>query len=95
MAHGPNKKTPLVGGGGFTINRALAKTITFRTIATTMDFTTTYVVVGDLATAAMLSAFGFVIGPFVYLGHEMAWDYYSSRTITPDSAPKAIVAVPA
>ncbi len=97
VAHGPNKKTPLVGGGGFTINRALAKTITFRTIATTMDFTTTYVVVGDLATAAMLSAFGFVIGPFVYLGHEMAWDYYGSpRTITPDSAmPKAIVAVPA
>ena len=94
---GPDTKTPLVGGGGFTINRALAKTITFRTIATTMDFTTTYVVVGDLATAATLSAFGFVVGPFVYLGHEMAWDYYGSpRTITPDSAmPKAIVAVPA
>jgi hypothetical protein len=22
----------------------------------------------------MLTAFGFVVGPFVYLGHEMAWD---------------------
>ena len=63
-------------GGGFAINRALAKTITFRTIATAMDFTATYVVVGDLATAAGLSAFGFVFGPFVYLGHEMLWDHY-------------------
>jgi uncharacterized membrane protein len=62
-----------------TINRALAKTITFRTIATTIDFTATYVVVGELATAAALSAFGFVLGPFVSFGHEMAWDYFNSR----------------
>jgi uncharacterized membrane protein len=43
-----------------------------------MGFTATYVVVGDLATAAGLSAFAFVVGPFVYLGHERLWDYYSS-----------------
>ena len=61
-----------------TISRALAKTITFRTIATAMDFTTNYVVVGDLAIAAGLSAFAFVVGPFVYLGHEKLWDYYGS-----------------
>ena len=42
-----------------------------------MDFTATYVVVGELATAAILSAFGFVVGPFVYYGHEKLWDYYS------------------
>jgi uncharacterized membrane protein len=74
----PDVKAPLAGRGGITINRALAKTITFRTIATMTDFTTNYVVVGDLATAATLSAFGFVVGPFIYLGHEMAWDYYGS-----------------
>jgi uncharacterized membrane protein len=74
----PDAKTPPAGRRGFTISRPLAKTVTFRTIATAMDFTTTYVVVGDLATAAILSAFGFVLGPFVYLGHEMAWDYYGS-----------------
>ncbi|WP_158814131.1 DUF2061 domain-containing protein [Methylocapsa sp. S129] len=68
----------LPGRRGLTINRALAKTITFRTLATAMDFTTLYVVVGDLATAAGLSAFGFVVGPFVYLGHEMVWDHYGS-----------------
>lgn len=67
-----------VSVGKFVISRALAKTITFRTIATAMDFTTLYVVVGDLPTAIGLSAFGFVVGPFVYLGHEMAWDYYGA-----------------
>jgi len=69
---------PQTGRGELTISRALAKTITFRTIATAMDFTATYVVVGDLATAAGLSAFAFVVGPFVYLGHEKLWDYYGS-----------------
>jgi uncharacterized membrane protein len=63
-----------------TISRALAKTITFRTIATTMDFGTNFVVVGDLATAATLSASGFILGPFVYFGHEWAWDRYGSAT---------------
>jgi uncharacterized membrane protein len=74
----PGAETPSAEPRGFTISRALAKTVTFRTIATTMDFTTNFVVVGDLATAAMLSASGFILGPFVYLGHEMAWDYYGS-----------------
>jgi uncharacterized membrane protein len=59
------------------ISRALAKTITFRTVATVVDFTTMYVVIGDLATAAGLSAFGFVVGPFVYIGHEKAWERFS------------------
>ena len=76
-------------GAGFTVSRALAKTITFRTLATVMDFTTNYVVVGDVATAVGLSAFAFVVGPFVYLGHEKLWDYYGSpkeRTLDPPTA---------
>jgi uncharacterized membrane protein len=64
---------------GFTISRPLAKTITFRTIGTAIDFTTNYVVVADIATAAGLSAFAFVVGPFVYFGHERAWDSFSAR----------------
>jgi uncharacterized membrane protein len=63
---------------GFVISRRLAKTITFRVIATAADFTTLYLGTGDLATAAILTAFGFVVGPFVYLGHEMAWDYFTA-----------------
>jgi uncharacterized membrane protein len=77
---GPDTEAPPADRGGFTISRALAKTITFRTIATTMDFTTNFVVVGDIATAVVLSASGFVLGPFVYLGHEWAWDYYDPPT---------------
>jgi uncharacterized membrane protein len=82
-------------GGGFTINRALAKTTTFRTIATVMDFTATYVVVGDVATAAGLSAFGFVFGPFVYLGHEMLWDRYRWLAEPKDVSPRPMKLLPA
>ncbi|KWV46877.1 hypothetical protein AS156_20860 [Bradyrhizobium macuxiense] len=67
------------GGTGVTISRALAKTITYRTIATVVDFTTNYVVVQSLAEAAILSASGFILGPFVYFGHEKAWEYFTSR----------------
>jgi len=66
------------GPRGFTISRPLAKTITFRTVATAVDFTTNYVVVADIATAAGLSALGFVVGPCVYFGHERVWDYFSA-----------------
>ncbi len=59
---------------GFTLSRAIAKTITFRSIATVTDFTVTFVVVGDLAIAAGLTAFGAVLGPFVYYGHEKLWE---------------------
>jgi uncharacterized membrane protein len=81
--------------GELAISRALAKTITFRTIATAMDFTANYVVVGDLATAVGLSAFAFVVGPFVYLGHEKLWDYYGSpreRTFDPPAPPRLLPA---
>jgi uncharacterized membrane protein len=67
-----------------TISPALAKTITYRTIATIVDFTTNYVVVGTVAEAAILSATGFFLGPFVYFGHERAWEYLAG-----DSTPKA------
>ncbi|MGO8912348.1 MAG: DUF2061 domain-containing protein [Bradyrhizobium sp.] len=69
----PVRRTTGLGG-----NRALVKTVTYQTIAATLDFATHYVVVGNLATAAAVSAFGFVVSPFVYFGHEMAWDYYGS-----------------
>jgi hypothetical protein len=39
-----------------------------------MDFTTNYLVVGSVAEAMILSASGFVLGPFVYFGHDKAWD---------------------
>ena len=76
-------KRPRISVGKTTVSRALVKTIVFRTMATTAEFTTNYLVVGDLSMAAKLSAFGFVAGPFIYWGHEMAWDYYSPPSSLP------------
>src|SRR5215467_5153246 len=95
LPHRPDPEASLAGQGAITISRALAKTITFRTIATAMDFTANYVVVGELATAVGLSAFGFVVGPFVYLGHEMAWDYYGSPRERPLDLPRPTKLLPA
>ncbi|MFZ0837346.1 MAG: DUF2061 domain-containing protein [Xanthobacteraceae bacterium] len=86
----PQALEGMTGRKEITISRALAKTITFRTLATIMDFTTIYVFVGDLATAAGLSAFGFVVGPFVYWGHEKAWEHYTS----PDRPPVGLLPKP-
>jgi hypothetical protein len=61
-----------------------------------MDFTTNFVVVGDLVTALTLSASGFILGPFVYFGHEMVWDYYGSpgaRAPEPE-APTLLLSAP-
>jgi uncharacterized membrane protein len=87
-------KAPSARSAVFTINRAIAKTITYRTIATIMDFTATYVVVGDLATALGLTAFGFVAGPFVYLGHEMVWDHYGSSGALLERLPASAKTLP-
>ncbi len=57
------------------IGQAVAKTITFRVIVTALDFTSNYVVIGELTTAAGLSTFNLVFGPLLYLGHEAAWNY--------------------
>ena len=64
-----------------TVSRAIAKTVTFRTIATVMDFAVTYLIVGDAATAALLTSFGFVLGPFVYWGHEKAWEMFAAPRV--------------
>ncbi len=56
------------------VEQSVAKTVTFRAFATVTEFTTNFLVVGDVATAATLTAFGFVLGPFIYLGHEKVWE---------------------
>jgi hypothetical protein len=32
--------------------------------------------VRDVGSALILSASGFILGPFVYFGHEKAWEYF-------------------
>ena len=78
-----------------TISPALAKTITYRTIATIVDFTTNYVVVGSAAEATILSATGFFLGPFVYFGHEKAWEYLAGDPATKAVPTNEIALLPA
>jgi len=83
-----------VGLSRFTISRALAKTITFRVIASTMDFATNYFVVRDVGSALILSASGFILGPFVYFGHEKAWEYFSEVPEGSDLPPLKLLPAP-
>ncbi len=68
---------PPAGG----LPRAVWKTITFRMIATTIDFSTNVIAIGNLTTAALLSAWNTVTGPWIYLAHEMAWDYFGTPPV--------------
>src|SRR5258707_14093817 len=61
----------------FGIKQAIAKTITFRIIVTTLDFTTNYMVIGELATAAGLVTFNPCLRPAFYLCHETARHYFA------------------
>ncbi len=61
--------------------RAVWKTITFRMIATTIDFSTNVIAIGNLTTAVLLSAWNTVTGPWIYLAHEMAWDYFGAPAV--------------
>jgi len=75
----PLETAPAAGAaprGRFTVDRALAKTVTFRAFASTMELATNYAVVRDFPTAAALSAFGLVFGPFLYFGHEKLWERF-------------------
>ena len=57
------------------------KTLTFRAIATTIDFSTNLIAIGNLVTASLLSAWNTVTGPWIYLGHELAWDYFGAPAV--------------
>ena len=83
----PQEKKPAIA-----VERSIAKTITFRTIGTVMEFSTNYAVVRDVTTAAWLSAFGFVLGPFIYLGHEKAWELVPAPK--PKAPPRLALAAP-
>jgi uncharacterized membrane protein len=78
MAHPVRVPTPTRLG----VPQALAKTVTFRVIVTALDFTSNYIVIGDVAAAAGLSTFSTIAGPIFYFAHETAWNWYlgPSRT---------------
>ncbi len=73
-------KTAQAAADRLAIKQAIAKTITFRIIVTTLDFSSNYIVLGELTTAAGLSTFALVVGPLFYLAHETAWNYFGPPT---------------
>jgi len=91
----PGEAPAQIALGGWTVSRALAKTVTFRSIASSVDFTVNYLVVGDLAMALLLSASGLVLGPFVYYGHEKAWEYFTARREASHDLPAVTKLLPA
>jgi uncharacterized membrane protein len=73
---------------------AVAKTITYRAMVTTVDFGANYFVLGELATAAGLSSLSLVAGPIAYFAHEAAWHYYGPASARHPNPLEATVDVP-
>jgi uncharacterized membrane protein len=57
------------------INSKVYKTITYRIFATLSEFGTNYVFARNVPQALSLTAFSAIIGPFIYYGHEIMWEY--------------------
>jgi uncharacterized membrane protein len=74
--------------------RAIAKTVTYRVIVTTIDFSANYYVIGELATAAGLSSLSLVAGPIFYFAHEAAWHYFGPASAQQPNPLDATVHVP-
>jgi len=82
--------------GNLKVSRAIAKTVTFRLFATASEFGVNYFVVRDFWLAINLSAFSVVVGPFVYLAHEKAWERFGGgRKIDVSPVPSRLPVRPA
>ena len=75
----PGASAPLVQFRGLKVTRATAKTIVYEAMGASAEFTVNLLVVGDVATAAIITAPLVIFGPFIYYGHEKAWEYFSER----------------
>lgn len=73
---------------------AVAKTLTYRVMVTTVDFGANYVVIGEFATAAGLSSLSLVAGPIAYFAHEAVWHYYGPPSAQHANPLEATVHVP-
>jgi uncharacterized membrane protein len=73
----PPAPPPQAAAGGETseLGRIGLKTLTFRIVATGIDFTQNLLFVGDAALAAAMSGVAVVLGPIVFFLHELAWTY--------------------
>jgi uncharacterized membrane protein len=74
--------------------RAVVKTITYRAIVTTVDFSANYLVIGEMVTAAGLSSLSLIAGPIAYFAHEAVWHYYGPASAHHLNPLEATVDVP-
>lgn len=88
LASAPAPGTPLLPR--LAIGRSLGKTVTFRIIVTSLDFSWNYVIIGELAAAAGLSAFSLAAGPFFYFLYESGWNYFKQSETAPDETPLSL-----
>ena len=68
-------EAPTSDDSGASLEHIGMKTLTFRIVATTADFTNNLVFVGDAALAFSMSAVAVVVGPVIFFLHELAWAY--------------------
>jgi uncharacterized membrane protein len=78
----------------FDARRAVVKTVTYRAIVTTVDFSVNFFVIGELVTAAGLSGLSLVGGPIAYFAHEAAWHYWGPASARQSNPLEATVHVP-
>ncbi len=78
----------------FDARRAVVKTVTYRAIVTTVDFSVNLFVIGELVTAAGLSGLSLVGGPIAYFAHEAAWHYWGPASARQSNPLEAAVHVP-
>lgn len=64
---------------GLKIDKALAKTIIYEFVSSSAEFTVNLLVVGDVVTAAIITAPVVILGPFLYYGHEKLWEFFTAR----------------
>lgn len=56
-----------------TQKRSIAKTLTWRVIASATSFTVVYLVTGSITAAAIVEVFDFFLKMGLYYGHERLW----------------------
>jgi uncharacterized membrane protein len=88
-AKGPASGEP----ASFDTWHAVVKTFTYRVMVTTVDFGANYFVIGELATAAVLSTLSLVGGPIAYFTHEAAWHYFGPASARHPNPLRATVRV--
>ena len=56
--------------------RSLAKTMSWRIVATIATFVVTYIITGELRTSTIVAIVVTILNTVLYFAHERAWDHF-------------------